>query len=332
MNCSWAAICLNDKYDGLKIAKISSNTEAPVGIIPNFENWAKVNAGEICEKRSDPYCLYVPLFLPGNNGNVHLIGTLILGAHVAKREYRKEEIQLIRVIADHAGAAIANAQTVLEHEKNAREQISLYHNMVLSLAQAIEARDPYTRGHSEMIASLSTEVGRRVGFTKNGYYVLYWAGLLHDVGKIGIRDSILYKQSKLTDEEWQEMKKHPDIGADIVSAIPGMERVSEIIRCHHENFDGGGYPNRLSGLQIPVEARIIRVIDSYLAMTDHRPYNKIMTQEEAIGEIKCCAGKQYDPMVVKIFVELHSKEADVFMREYNFLPASDVSIPDYAVG
>lgn len=332
LNCSWGAICLNDKYDGLKIAKTSSTSDVPVEIIPNFENWVKVNAGEICEKRSDPYCLYVPLYLPGKNGNIHLIGTLILGAHVAKREYRKDEIQLIRLIADHAGAAITNAQTILEHEKTAQEQISLYHKMVLSLAQAIEARDPYTCGHSEVIASLSTEIGKRIGFTEKGYYVLNWAGLLHDVGKIGIRDSILYKQSKLTDEEWQEMKKHPDIGAHIVSSIPGMERVSEIIRCHHENFDGSGYPNKLSGLQIPVEARIIRVVDSFLAMTDHRPYNRIMSPEEAIDEIKRCSGKQYDPMIVKIFVELHSKEADVFLHGRNLLPESCVSIPDYAVG
>jgi HD-GYP domain-containing protein (c-di-GMP phosphodiesterase class II) len=322
---------MNDKNNGLEIVKMSENSDVPLGIIPNFDLWSKLNAGNICESKSYPYGLYIPLSVPSNNGHVRLIGLLVLGPHIAKREYRSDELQLIRVIADQAGAAIANAQTFQEHEKNIQKQISLYHNVVLSLAQAIEARDPYTRGHSEMIAGLSIEIGKRIGLTEKGYYVLRWASLLHDVGKIGIRDSILYKPSKLTDDEWKEMRRHPDIGAEIVGAIPDMKRVSEIIRCHHENYDGSGYPNGLSEVRIPVEARIIRITDSFLAMTDYRPYNKIMTQEEAIDEIKRCAGKQYDPSIAKTFIEMYSKASDIFLHGPNSLPLHLVSINDNAV-
>jgi HD-GYP domain-containing protein (c-di-GMP phosphodiesterase class II) len=132
--------------------------------------------------------------------------------------------------------------------------------------------------------------------------VLYIAASLHDIGKVGIPDSILLKKDKLTDEEFMIIKKHPDIGADILKQLPPMARETEIIRYHHERFDGRGYPAGISGQEIPLLSRIITIADSYDAMTSDRPYRNGLSVDKAIEEIIRCTGNQFDPELAQIFI------------------------------
>jgi len=169
---------------------------------------------------------------------------------------------------------------------------------VESLAQALDARDHYTRGHSENVTRRAVAIARAMGLPTETLAKLRIAGLLHDIGKIGTPDNILNKQGRLTQEEWQLVRTHPSVGASILAKAPLLTEVIPIVLGHHEHFDGSGYPHRLVGEDIPLGARILAVADAYDAMTSHRPYRPAMSHEDALAELKANAGRQFDPKVV----------------------------------
>lgn len=178
-----------------------------------------------------------------------------------------------------------------------------------TIAGAIDARDEYTGGHSERVGmyaqSLARQMAGRYGFTEDDILRIHYIGLIHDIGKIGVADSVLNKAGKLTDEEFSLMKKHPEIGYEIMSSIGDeIEGVLDGIRYHHERYDGRGYPDGLAGEAIPLVARILCIADSYDAMTSNRVYRKRLTNEEVINEFKRCAGTQFDPDITDIFIKL----------------------------
>ncbi|HHY37537.1 MAG TPA: HD-GYP domain-containing protein [Clostridia bacterium] len=173
-----------------------------------------------------------------------------------------------------------------------------YLETLRALAGALEARDEYTRGHSERVAAISTEIGKKLGLPLDKIELLEYVGFLHDVGKIGIRDSILRKPGILSAEEYAEMQKHSLFGAYIVSGISLLGAGAYWIKHHHEKYDGTGFPSNLSGTRIPIEARIISVADAYDAITSTRPYKRPMTYREALDELHRCSGAHFDPVVV----------------------------------
>ncbi len=302
LNSAWVVIYLAEEGNIFWKAEMRGSVigfDSKLSLVP--EILTKLAAGGYHENKKGTYQLWVPLTVADGSGGLRLLGAMVAGPHLMERSFRADEVQFMRFVSDHVGVAIANAAYIHEQTANARKQIALYHSVVLSLSKAIEARDSYTYGHSDEISLLSKKVGETMGISDQEHEVLHWGSLLHDIGKIGVRDSILFKPGKLTPEEWVDMKKHPDIGADIIARLPGLEQVSEIIRCHHERYDGNGYPRGLKGDQIPVEARIITVVDSYFAMIDHRVYNIPKTPQEAEQELTRCAGTQFDPTVVTIY-------------------------------
>lgn len=171
-----------------------------------------------------------------------------------------------------------------------------------AIANAIDAKDPYTHGHSDRVAEYSREIGIALGFTEDESDNLYFAGLLHDIGKIGVEGRILSKDGKLTDEEFVAISKHCDMGYDILKGITAIDHVSTGAKYHHERFDGRGYPEGLSGTDIPLYARIICVADAYDAMTSTRPYRVALSPEEARAELIRCKGVQFDPEIVDVMV------------------------------
>jgi putative nucleotidyltransferase with HDIG domain len=172
-----------------------------------------------------------------------------------------------------------------------------------SLTAAIDAKDSYTFGHSERVARIAVELGRELGLQEDELSDIYLAGLLHDIGKIGIRSEVLLKPSKLTLEEFEEIKQHTIIGADMLSRIPFFETVVPLVRSAHERWDGRGYPDRLRGDAIPLGARIICACDAYNAMITKRPYKDAMPAAEAQAELLRNRGTQFDPAVVDALLE-----------------------------
>jgi response regulator RpfG family c-di-GMP phosphodiesterase len=193
-----------------------------------------------------------------------------------------------------------------ERMENVALYEGLYENMLStlnSMAKIIDARDIYTSQHSTRVTNLSLSIGNLLKLSDDDLDVLYIASSLHDIGKVGIPDSILLKEGKLTDDEFRIIKRHPDIGADILKPLPPMSRETEIIRCHHERFDGRGYPSGIGGEEIPFLSRIITLADSYDAMTSDRPYRKGLPIGQATEEIRRCSGSQFDPQLADVFVQ-----------------------------
>lgn len=202
-----------------------------------------------------------------------------------------------------------------EVEKKTKENEQLFLNVVSSLAGAIDAKDTYTNGHSSRVAEYSKEIARRYGYSLKEQSDIYIMGLLHDVGKIGIPDSIINKPGKLTDEEYNIIKKHPVIGSQILKNIKEMPKLSIGARWHHERYDGGGYPDGLAGEEIPEEARIIAVADSYDAMSSKRSYRNIISQQKIREEILRGSGTQFDPRFADIMLKMIDEDPDFTMRE-----------------
>lgn len=176
-------------------------------------------------------------------------------------------------------------------------------DLVASLVSAIEAKDKYTLGHSERVSKYAVTLANKLGLPEEKVEELRVAGLLHDVGKIGIDDEILKKPAKLTKAEYEEVKKHPAIGSWILNTLELSDTTMDAINYHHERFDGKGYPLGLSGKELSLEAQIIALSDAYDAMTSDRPYRKAMSNEEAIQEIKKCSDTQFNPELVQLVEE-----------------------------
>ncbi len=173
---------------------------------------------------------------------------------------------------------------------------------LINLARHIDTRVTLRGGHSSQVAEWARQTARRFEFNEEDIHSVYWAGLLHDVGKIGVPDRILSKNGPLTENEWSMIKLHPIVGANIVSSLDGISHVAPIIYSHQECFNGSGYPQGLCGEKIPLAARIVSVVDAYDAMTSDRVYRKARSQDEAVTELQRMEGIQFDPEVVDKFV------------------------------
>lgn len=202
-----------------------------------------------------------------------------------------------------------------EVERKTKEVEGLSLHVVHTLADAIDAKDAYTKGHSGRVAEYSKEIAKRVGYSIERQEEIYMMGLLHDVGKIGVPDAVINKPGKLTDEEFAKIKTHPERGARILQNIEEMPKLATGARWHHERFDGKGYPDGLSGEDIPEEARIIAVADAYDAMTSHRSYRDVIPQNVVRGELVKGSGTQFDPRFAKVMIEIIDEDVDYKLHE-----------------
>ena len=178
-----------------------------------------------------------------------------------------------------------------------------------AISAILEAKDGYTAGHVRSTADLAVAVGRELGLPDFLLEDLRYGGMFHDIGKVGIPDEIINKPGPLTDEEFEVIKTHPAIGAEILAPIPFFAGVRAIVRHHHEHWDGSGYPEGLRGTQIPLGARIVLAVDAYDAMTSDRSYRKAMSHEQACRELRANAGTQFDPEVIEAVLVVLSRRA-----------------------
>ena len=199
--------------------------------------------------------------------------------------------------------------------KNTNEMLEkAYLESIQTLRYTVEAKDTYTRGHSDRVSEYSVLIGKHVGLSDNDLKNLQIGGLFHDVGKIGVPDAILQKESKLTDDEYSEIKNHPSIGAHILSTATIFKDMIPIVKHHHEKYDGTGYPGKLAGENIPYLARIAAIADSFDAMTSRRTYRDSLPIETVISEFRRCKGSQFDPELTDLFLDILENHFDDIKR------------------
>ena len=208
-----------------------------------------------------------------------------------------------------------------EVARKTKEHEDMFMDVVKSLADAIDAKDPYTNGHSERVANYTKEIARRFGYNQQEQSDIYMMGLLHDVGKIGVPDQIIRKTERLTEKDFDEIRRHPVVGDQILKNIKQMPQLATGARWHHERYGGGGYPDGLVGDEIPEAARIIAVADAYDAMTSNRSYRPQMPQARVRDEFVSCSGSQFDPRFAAIMIQMIDEDKEFKMREVKKDPA-----------
>ena len=225
----------------------------------------------------------------------------------------KNTIELVRLQRNLEAEVEKKTEEV---EKKAKELEGLSLHVVQTLAEAIDAKDTYTNGHSSRVAEYSRMIAERFGYDRKQADGIYMMGLLHDVGKIGVPDAVINKPGKLTDEEFALIKKHPEMGSRILESVREMPGLKIGARWHHERYDGRGYPDGISGEDIPEAARIIAVADSYDAMTSNRSYRNVLSQEIVRQEIEKGRGTQFDPVFADIMLQIIDDDTDYRLREH----------------
>jgi putative nucleotidyltransferase with HDIG domain len=213
--------------------------------------------------------------------------------------------------------SIANESAIyLENVTLFADVHGLMMGLLHSLTSAVDAKDAYTCGHSERVALLSRHLAKTIKLTDNEVERVYMAGLLHDVGKIGVPEAVLQKPGKLTTEEFDQMKKHPEIGARILADIKQIRDIIPGVLHHHERYDGKGYPAGLAAETIPMMGRVLCLADCFDAMTSNRTYRKALPLEVALTEIRRCSGTQFDPGLAEAFLRTGSEEFRELLRDY----------------
>ena len=254
---------------------------------------------------------------------IHYKGSFYGGLDIEITEkyyFKDEDVIFFEDLANALGL-------IFKHYENVEKVENLYYSIIKSLASAVDMKDPYTYGHSDRVAYYAMGIAKAMGLDKKVLNNIKYGATLHDIGKIGIPHNILNKESQLSDKEWKIIKSHTILGYNTVKDIPDFKDVAGIIKWHHERWDGKGYPDGLRGEQIPIEARIIAVADTFDAMTSSRPYRKAMAVETALKELKKAAGTQLDPKVVEtavnvledLWINYRKEHAEILKKPLEFV-------------
>ncbi len=251
----------------------------------------------------------VPLQVPGR-----MLGLLAAVSFTRRTVFTEGHRKFLHILATKAAAALENTRLVEQLQGANRELLEANHQLqenfvqsILGFARAIEQNDPYTRGHSDRVARYSRIIAEELKFEAQLVEDIFFAGQLHDIGKIGISSQKLNKAGKLNAPEIRMFRRHPEMGKQILEPIPFMRHLISGVYCHHERYDGQGYPQGLAGEEIPLMGRIIAVADTYDAMTSDRSYRKALPMQVALDELGANLGTQFDPMVVQAFLAAVTK-------------------------
>jgi putative nucleotidyltransferase with HDIG domain len=250
------------------------------------------------KKYEKVYSICAPL-----NTKKGLVGVINLNRNGYSQPFTVDDLNLLSTMASEAASAIENASLYKDLQNS-------YLSTIRALTSALEVKNPYTKGHSDVVAELALALAQSLKLAPEEIEGIEAAAILHDIGKIGISEDILNKPGKLNEEEWREIKMHPEYSNKILEGINFPWDIKPIIYAHHERYDGKGYPQGLKGDAIPLGAKILAVVDSYNAMTSDRPYRKGFSVKEAMKELKKFAGTQFDPVLVEKFIEIISENFD----------------------
>lgn len=283
----------DDKFQGTAIdrdcefAKLLEQEQSPRKIARNPDRtFAKI----LPDLRLAVFEYVTPIQVKGK-----VKGIVFTGPKLNGEDYSDYEKDMLTFIANSAGIGMENARLIKQLQVT-------YVSTLKTLISVIEAKDPYTRGHTERVAAYAVAIATKMHLPEPLRRRITFGALLHDIGKLGVVENILHKEGELDPDEWELLKSHPQIGARIVEKMEFLTGTSEIVKSHHESWDGSGYPDGLEGGEIPLGARIIAVADSFDAMTTDRSYRRALSVDEAVERLKSGAGTQFDPTIVRLFV------------------------------
>jgi putative nucleotidyltransferase with HDIG domain len=228
--------------------------------------------------------------------------------HRSPHRSELEWLNLLETLASRAAIAIDNAQLFNDLQQSNIELTLAYDATIAGWSRAMDLRDKETEGHTQRVTDLTLKLARAMAISESQLTHIRHGALLHDIGKMGVPDNILLKADTLTDEEWEKMRKHPEFAYEMLLSIRYLQPALDIPYCHHEKWDGSGYPRGLKGEEIPIAARIFAVADVWDAITSDRPYRKGWSKQEALEYIKEQSGKYFDPQVVEGFLEVISNQ------------------------
>jgi putative nucleotidyltransferase with HDIG domain len=283
---------LTAEITGTKTAAQAVKAGYEISVLLGKQNVAKSSSRRRLQSR-----LEIPLQVKDDQiGSIFVVST-------KRNAFDENHVRAVNMLASQVAVSLENAQLYESLRDN-------YAATIAALSATIDAKDHYTRGHSDRVMEYAMSIASALGLPEDAVETARFAGLLHDIGKIGVSEAILLKPSKLSSEEFELIKTHSVLGASIVEQIDFLNKLTPIILHHHERYGGGGYPDGLYGDDIPLLARVLSVADSYEAMTSERAYRPALTREQAMSELKRCAGEQFDPMIVEVFLDLLKSGTD----------------------
>lgn len=293
----YTILTASNGHDALNVIKENGKD---ISLIISDQRMPLMKGTELFSQIVDKYPHIINMLLTGHSD----METLVEGVNKCNlfqyilKPFEPDELKII----------VKNGIDVFELSNNKRNLLNdlkeLFYTTITSISSALDAKDAYTHGHSLRVTMYSLIISKELGLDENQMEDIETAGLLHDIGKIGIPESILCKQGKLTDEEFIVMKSHPSQGKKMLDGIKRLKTIAEWLSYHHERWDGRGYPQGLKGEEIPVASRIIAIADTYDAMTSTRSYRKALSHEIAVEEIQRCAGAQFDAAIVEVFMKV----------------------------
>ena len=266
--------------------------------ITNLQNAPEASHEPLVKREGFVTYIGIPLIVKGQIKGVFEI------FHRSPLSPTPDWMEFLHTLAGQAAIAIDSSQLFENLQRSNQELIQAYDTTLEGWARALELRDRETEGHTRRVTELTMRLARYMGVGDNEMVNIYRGVLLHDIGKMGVPDHILKKKGKLTPEEWVEMRQHPTYAYNLLAPISFLRGVMDIPYCHHEHWDGSGYPRALKGEQIPLSARIFSVVDNWDALLSDRPYRKAWPREKVKAYLKECAGTILDPRIVDIFLTM----------------------------
>ena len=307
--------------NGKEALAIVSDKGQEIALIVSDQKMPEMAGTEFLKKVADEYPDIIKILLTGHldvDAIVDSINDCHLFQYIVK-PFDPEELKLTIETGIEKFDLVNNKTLIL---KDLRE---LFYKTIKLISSALDAKDPYTHGHSLRVTMYSLILAKKLNLDDKTLEEIETAGLLHDIGKIGIPQNILCKPGKLTDEEFEVMKSHPEQAERMLMGIKKLAAVSDWLRAHHEKWDGSGYSQGLKGEEIPISGRIIALADTYDAMTSTRSYRNALSHETAMEEIKRCAGTQFDPVLASLFLECAEEiraakdDEETYYAKYSYL-------------
>lgn len=292
-----------------------------ISLIVSDQKMPFMEGTELFKRISNEYPEIIKILLTGYS-NVDILVDAINECHLFQYILKPFEPAQLCMVVDNG---IKKHELATTKTQILTDLSELFYKTIKSIAHALDAKDQYTHGHSLRVTLYSLALAKNMNLPDSLLEEIETTGLLHDIGKIAIPERILLKPGKLTDEEFEIIKKHPEFGEHLINGIGKLKLISNWLKYHHERYDGKGYPEGLKGEKIPISSRIIAIADTYDAMTSTRSYRPALSHEEAMSEIQRCSGTQFDPKLAEIFMSISDEIAqikqdpDTFYPQYSYL-------------